>query len=227
MASIQIVSQELSTELGLLQPRDQENISVQLGDAAVDLFSQNEGRYKPLKRRKIIAVTVALGRNYKLPSDFNSARAMYHVSDTDSDDILDDWNIISKDAFVDLKERGKNLTQFAYIDNPAGERQYKLFLALAPTASVTLALDYYRHPTMEDFSHLDGDGVLAAKSFVRARNPKDGREAQAQADMRIYLELRKKFATRAERFVTQSRVLPSHRVMATNQEMWDIGRVRK
>lgn len=227
MASIGIVSQELSTELGLLQPKDQENITVQLGDAAVDLFSQSSGRYKPLKRRKLIAVTVALGRDYNIPNDFNSARALYHVSDTDSDEILDDWNIISLDAFVDLKERRRNLSQFAYIDNPAGENQHRLFLALTPIGSFTLAFHYYRKPTPDDFTHLDGDGILAAKSFVRARHPKDNNFQQGEIDMQIYLSLRKIFGNRAERFVTQSRLQPSFRVMAVNKVQWVAGRSRR
>ena len=63
MADIGIVAQELITELGLLQPKQQETVITLLGDVAVDLFSLSEGRFRPLKRNKIIAVTAALGRN--------------------------------------------------------------------------------------------------------------------------------------------------------------------
>lgn len=222
MAAVEMIAQELFTELGIKQPKDQKKVMSLLGEAAIYLFAKKDSRFRQLKKVKKLTFAAAETKQ-KLPSDFVAIRNVdqYNGSGVDADWTAD-WNVISKDTYKLLKEEGKNLSEFAYIDNPDGGDVWYIYPAVVPTTTIYLQATYYREPLASDATQITNTSIL--KLYVRSRfashNPNAG------ADLQLFMRMAEKFDDGYEKIITQGVVRPSSRTQRKNEVQWTSGRRR-
>lgn len=222
MATTSQIVDELMTEANKTTTAVRKQIEQAVGDIVLELLQQNDGRFRGLEKTQSITVTSGV-KQYKLNSDFNTAKRTFHEVNSDGDFVAK-CECLSKAEIFSRKAEGGHLTyRFGYIEFEASHssgRGYYLTLAEEPTGTAYFEFEYYREPTREDADIIRKPSIV--KHGVRGRMPR--LFDTAEADLGIYLRRIQGFKESPERFVTALIVTPPPRVAKRNRFFHDIGR---
>jgi len=224
MASPARIVDGLMADCGKSSPEIRARIERKVGEIALEMLSQNEGRFYALAKNQEISIRAGTTREYLLDTDFFCTKPEFDIYDEDGD-FLRVGYILSKAEIRDRRRAdaplGSNICYIEYQKDGVSGRGWYLILATNPTENMTYDFEFYREPTEKDVSAIKDIGML--KSGVRAGLP-DLFEETAEVDAHKYLSRLEGFHEKISRTIPTVIMTPNVRNAAKNRHDHKIGR---
>jgi hypothetical protein len=223
MANRTTYVEQLCAEAGKSDPATKAEIDRKVGEIALEMLVQSEGRFAELARTQSISVTTVLTK-YLLESDFFAAAQEHEILDSDGE-FAGVCHIVAKGEILRRKnyddEYDHQLAHIEFLQDGTGGRGWYLILALEPTAAYTYEFQYYREPTEDDVSVIKEESLL--KAGVRAGLPTLFPNT-APVDAQKYYSKLGGFREDQTRYRGQIMVMPNLRTQNLNKLQHRIGR---
>lgn len=221
MADILEIVDSLAAEFGKTGSQAKAKIEAWAGEVAVDLLSQDEGRFKLLEETEVISINTT-DKEYMLPVDFNTAKETFIEVDDDGD-YRADCAVVAKSrihrAIAEGKYTGFRLTYIKKKEAIGSTPGYYLVLTSAATQATTFEFDYYRNATPNDIHIIRNASII--KNGVRGLATKFHGSAAYYAE--IYRRQRQGFHDAPERYMTHLSIQPTRRIVRHNRQMKGYG----
>jgi len=222
MASKSHIVDSLLVECGKASAGVREEISRKVGEIALDMLQQNDGRFSALKKTETYTIATDTLK-YKLPADFFAIAVESQEVDSDGayKNIVE---IVDKDDILTRKRQGAYYGyRLCYIeldtDNASGRGWYLVLSDYAPSSAI-FEIDYFREPTEDDVDAIKETSLL--KSGVRGALPH--LFSTAEVDSYKYMNRIDKYQESPTKTRTSLSYRPNIRTQRRNQLMHRIGR---